>query len=242
MQQGRLALSQAPLPRHLAIPDTYYCPPPAVGARAYRQENRQGAVSSQALLVRPVTVSKLVQPLTRLQACSKASVFMREVRESWHPTLLMMGFDVEKELPEDALLGISGDIPGLVPTVERSFDFIQKEVHTQLAHLLARERDIILRVLAGFEPTVLEMREIPRMASRHQYDMDIPQRPGPRPVASRPYSVAPHPKAELWRQIESLLKAGIIRESHSFCSSPVLFAPKKDGKLRLCIDYRCLNQ
>jgi len=129
MQQGRLALSQAPLPRHLAIPGTYYCPSPAVGARAYRQEQRQAAVSSQALLARLVIVSKLVQPLTRLQACSEASVFMREARESWQPTLHMVGFDVGKEMPEDARLGDSGDIPGLVLTGERSFDFIQKEVH-----------------------------------------------------------------------------------------------------------------
>ena len=149
----------------------------------------------------------------------------------------MMGFDVGKELPEDALVGDSGDILGLVPTGERSFDFIQKEVHTQLAHLLARQRDIILGVLAGYEPTVFETREMPRMAPRRRYDMDIPQRPGSQLVASRPYSVAPHLKAELWRQIESLLKVGIIRKSHSFYSSPVLFAPKTDGKLRLCIDY-----
>jgi hypothetical protein len=78
----------------------------------------------------------------------------------------MMSFDVGKELPEDALLGDSGDIPGLVLTGERSLDFIQKEVHTQLAHLSARKRDIILGVLAGFEPTVLETREMPRMAPR----------------------------------------------------------------------------
>ena len=64
-----------------------------------------------------------------------------------------MGFDVGTELPEDALLGDSGDIPGLVLTGERSFDFIQKErkgAYTQLAHLSAWERDIILGVLAGF--------------------------------------------------------------------------------------------
>jgi len=78
----------------------------------------------------------------------------------------MMGFDVGKELPEDAPLGDISDIPGLVPTGERSFDFIQNEMHTQLAHLLARERDTILGVLAGFEPTVFETREMPRMASR----------------------------------------------------------------------------
>ena len=86
-----------------------------------------------------------------------------------------MGFDVGKELPEDALLGDSGDVPGLVSTGERSFDFIRKEVHTQLAHLPARERDIILGVLAVFEPTVFETREMPRMAPCRQYDMDIPQ-------------------------------------------------------------------
>jgi len=163
---------------------------------------------------------------------------MREARESCQPTLHMMSFDVGKELPEDALLGDSGDIPGLVLTGERSLDFIQKEVHTQLAHLSARERDIILGVLAGFEPTVFETRGMPRMAPRRRYDMDIPQRPGSQLVASRPYSVAPHLKAELWRQIESLVKAGIIRESNTFYSSPALFAPKKDGKLQLCIDYR----
>jgi len=81
----------------------------------------------------------------------------------------MMDFDVGKELPEDALLGDTGDIPGLVPTGERSFDFIQKEVHTQLDHLSTRERDIILEVLAGFEPTVFETREMPDR--RHVADM-----------------------------------------------------------------------
>jgi len=46
---------------------------------------------------------------------------------------------------------------------------------------------------------------------------------------------------ELDRQIQLLLDAGMIRESLSEYAAPVLFAPKKDGKLRLCIDYRMLN-
>ena len=51
-------------------------------------------------------------------ACSEASLFLWEARESWQPTLHMMGLDVGKELTEDALLGESSDIPGLVPTGE----------------------------------------------------------------------------------------------------------------------------
>ena len=47
---------------------------------------------------------------------------------------------------------------------------------------------------------------------------------------------------ELERQIKTLLDAGIIRESVSLYASPVLFARKKDSKLRLSVDYHCLNR
>ena len=39
---------------------------------------------------------------------------------------------------------------------------------------------------------------------------------------------------------ENLAK-GFIRESHSPISHGILFVPKKDGGLRLCIDYRPIN-
>ena len=42
--------------------------------------------------------------------------------------------------------------------------------------------------------------------------------------------------------LDELLKKGLIRESSSPWRALVLFAPKKDGGLRLCIDYRGLNK
>ena len=51
------------------------------------------------------------------------------------------------------------------------------------------------------------------------------------------------PKAiELKEQLTQLLDQGYIQPSVSPWSIPVLFAKKKDGTLRMCINYRGLNQ
>jgi len=71
--------------------------------------------------------------------------------------------------------------------------------------------------------------------------MDITDTPDARPVAMRHYPVAPQHMPELEKQIKVLLDAGIIRENVSLNASPVLFAPKNDGKLCLCVDYWRLN-
>jgi hypothetical protein len=47
---------------------------------------------------------------------------------------------------------------------------------------------------------------------------------------------------ELQMQLKELLDLGIIRPSVSPWGAPVIFVKKKDGSLRLCIDYRDLNR
>ncbi|GBG60651.1 hypothetical protein CBR_g11876 [Chara braunii] len=58
----------------------------------------------------------------------------------------------------------------------------------------------------------------------------------------RIYWMSPGELDELRRQLKELVEKGWIRPSVSPYGSPVLFAPKKkEGTLRMCIDYRGLN-
>ncbi|GJX20283.1 putative nucleotidyltransferase, ribonuclease H [Tanacetum coccineum] len=54
--------------------------------------------------------------------------------------------------------------------------------------------------------------------------------------------MAPIELKELKDQLQELLERGFIRPSVSPWGAPVLFVKKKDGSMRLCIDYRELNK
>ncbi|XP_073304134.1 uncharacterized protein [Primulina huaijiensis] len=66
--------------------------------------------------------------------------------------------------------------------------------------------------------------------------------PGTAPISKAPYRMAPTEMKELKNQLQELLDKGFIRPSSSPWGAPVLFVKKKDGLLRLCIDYREINK
>jgi hypothetical protein len=62
------------------------------------------------------------------------------------------------------------------------------------------------------------------------------------PVMQKPYSIASHHEEQWLRsQLELLERLGVIGPSESDWMSPVVLVKKKNGDLRLCIDFRRLN-
>ncbi|KAJ9531104.1 hypothetical protein QJQ45_000898 [Haematococcus lacustris] len=62
------------------------------------------------------------------------------------------------------------------------------------------------------------------------------------PPYKRPYKLSPREEAEVKKQVSELQARGLIEPSSSPFGAPVLFVEKKDGSLRMCIDYRALNK
>ena len=59
-----------------------------------------------------------------------------------------------------------------------------------------------------------------------------------KPVSMAPYRMSAFELVELKKQLEDLLDKKFVRPSVSPWGAPVLIVKKKDGSMRLCIDYR----
>jgi hypothetical protein len=89
-------------------------------------------------------------------------------------------------------------------------------------------------VLKEFKDVFQEVLGLP---PRRDIDFFINLMPGTTPVSKAPYRMSTLELKELQLQLEELLKKGYILPSVSPWGASVLFRKKKDGTLRLCIDF-----
>ena len=83
--------------------------------------------------------------------------------------------------------------------------------------------------------------ELPGLPPDREIEFVIELIPSTAPIAKRPYKMTANELAELKKQIQELEEKGYIRPSTSPWGAPVLFVKKKDGSMRMCVDYRALN-
>lgn len=98
-----------------------------------------------------------------------------------------------------------------------------------------RLKDLMKGVLDVFSP----LSTLPQNKALYPVCPTKPDAPTP---SSKPYRLSPLEEKEVETQLADLLAKGFIEPSCSPYGAPVLFVQKKDGSLRMCIDYRALNK
>ena len=83
--------------------------------------------------------------------------------------------------------------------------------------------------------------KLPGLPPERELDFTIEIKPGAEPISKTLYRMTAPELCELQMQLKELLDLGLVRPSVSPWGAPVIFVKKKDGSLRLCIDYRDLN-
>ncbi|KAI5449330.1 hypothetical protein NCC49_004831 [Naganishia albida] len=88
---------------------------------------------------------------------------------------------------------------------------------------------------------VFSKKEADKLPEHTAYDHSIPLMPGTTPPFGRLYQPLERELKSMGEYLEEKLAKGFIRPSQSLAAAPTLFVQKKNQSLRLCVDYRQLN-
>jgi hypothetical protein len=105
----------------------------------------------------------------------------------------------------------------------------REQYHPQIRELLGRYEPVFGPIPPGRPPD---------RGFEHMIELEA----GATPVITTPYRHPKKFKDEIEKAIKELLAMGHIRPSRSPFASSVVLVLKKDGTLRMCIDYRALNK
>ena len=151
---------------------------------------------------------------------------MRKIAKREPVYLMVVRTNEESENAENEEQEPTND--GQIVTVND--DTTRTEYPEQVQPILTEFSDIFPKELpAGLPP-------------QRQLDHRIELVPGAEPPHRAPYRMSPKGLDELKKQLRELTEKGYIQPSVSPFGAPVLFVPKKDGGVRMCVDYRALNR
>ena len=146
--------------------------------------------------------------------------------------------------PEITFCGVRKILSSSMMSVMMAGKMLRKSYPRYLAYAVeVRDDDMRLEDI----PVVREFPDVfpddlPGLPPDREIDFQIELAPGTEPISRAPYRMAPAELKEHKVLIEEMVNKGFVRPSTSPWGAPVLFVKKKDGGMRLCIDYRELNK
>ena len=146
-----------------------------------------------------------------------------------------------------------GNVIGIIEkTSEADIDINLSELnHIELNNIKAEDKCVIHHAQATADQ-IAQLQKLLEdnddLFAKHDYDIGRTELIEARikvtnetPIRKKPYAVPLALREAVKKQIEDLVENGVIRESNSPWAFPLIVVRKKNGKLRLCIDYRLLN-
>ncbi|WRX12993.1 Reverse transcriptase domain - like 10 [Theobroma cacao] len=135
-------------------------------------------------------------------------------------------------------------LPYCIISALKALKLVRKGYPAYLAHVIdiSREEPKLENVPIVSEFPDVFPDELPGLHPDRELKFTIDLFSGTAPISIPPYRIAPAELKELKVQLQELVDKGFIHPSISPLGAPVLFVKKKDGTLRLCIDYRQLNR
>ena len=200
----------------------------------------KGAEEGKEYMVQPITSDdKLVNtPYGIVKAGENGKVILRIANMSTDEALLKEGEQVA--IVEDTAVWVANPVAGKAfkPKSGAMGDTDVRELicskleankRAQLTGLLLKHNEIFYK--GGKLPIV-------QVGVEHSIRTQVDSQP----VASKPRRLSKELADEVRGHIAELLEQGVIRESDSQWASPIVCARKKDGTLRMAIDYRMVNE
>lgn len=165
------------------------------------------------------TPETLVAPITLIDAHEAATDLIRNrVEDSW---LLLIKPEPDTVVPSK---------PSLWEQIEKSIPGTS-DPELQMRNLLLQYQHLFPKELPNELPPI-----------REGFSTAIDLQPGAMPIRRPMFRYSPAEKEAMETQVSEMLQKGLIEPSTAPFCAPVLFVRKKDGTLRMCIDYRGLNK
>src|SRR2546423_2800617 len=156
---------------------------------------------------------------------------------------------------------LSDEVPWEYQLKREGKPFVRKETIKQFRKRLAKSPQVFSLVMVNpfIQSMMAQAGQLPRHLQekfsdvfsthhaeslaphRGETDLAIDIQEGKHPPYGPLYPLSPAELEALREYLEENLRKGFIRLSKSPAGAPILFVPKHDGTLRLCVDYRGLN-